>query len=77
MDNLYVVTVEISSDSGVGPYSEEKTICNCTLEIIKGAPVFTAGVNTKPLYELFHTNSVEYDLKVKNFKRQKDYYYSY
>ena len=30
--NLYTVTIEYSSDSGVGPYTERITYCNCILK---------------------------------------------
>lgn len=77
MDNLYVVTVEISSDSGAGPYSEEKTICNCSLKLIEGKPIFTAGEEDKPLEKIFHTGSHDFSLKILGYNQQSDYYYSY
>lgn len=68
---LFLLKLEISSDSGVGPYTEIKMLCNC--QVINGQWKTFEG---KTLMQRFHTGSADFSITVLSIKVQKRYYHT-
>lgn len=68
---LFLLKLEISSDSGVGPYTEIKMLCNCHLN---RGEWYTN--DEKTIVERFHTGSADFSVKILSIKVQKRYYHT-
>ena len=67
---LFLLKIEISSDSGVGPYTEIKTICNCTFT--NGNFYASDGLTIQKKY---HTGFADCHVTVLSIEQQETYYY--
>jgi hypothetical protein len=68
---MYTIRIKVTSDSGVGPYTEKKSIINCSFK--KGKWYDGSGNEIK---KRFHTGHAGCKVEIMSFTPQKEWMYS-
>jgi hypothetical protein len=80
----YLLSIQIESDSGVGPYTANIQVCNCSYKegkwyrtksvpTIKNNQIIMKD-DTRTIDEWFHTGSADCKITVMKFTDQKGWY---